>query len=123
MITRTRPMNLEYINLFTLTHFILWFMIGIMYPSYYKLAFLLSIIWELAEEYFVQTPSLYLFLKKNWFVPEKYWNEGIGNKLIDIVTNMAAYYIGSNIVKNKWIFFVTGTTLWIIILLFVSNER
>ena len=75
------------------------------------------------EEYFVRTPSLYSFLKKNWFVPEKYWNEGIGNKLADIVTNMAAYSIGSNLVKNKWIFFVTGATLWILILLFVSNER
>ena len=92
--------NPEYINLFTFVHFILWFMIGLLYPNKYGLVISLSLVWEFVEWCFAQHPMLHSLLKKYWFVPEKYWNEGIGNKITDIVSNMAGYYFASTITQK-----------------------
>ena len=35
------------------------------------------------------------FLINYWFVPEKYWNEPLHNKLYDIIINMLGYIIGN----------------------------
>jgi len=57
-------MNLEYLNLFTFVHFILWFTVGTLYPNQYFLVFVLSIIWEVVEGYGARNPILHSMLKK-----------------------------------------------------------
>lgn len=109
-------MNLEYLNLFTFVHFILWFTIGTLYPNHYIIVFILSVIWEVSEGYIARDPLLHSILTKYWFVPEKYWNEGIGNKIIDVVVNLIGYYVASQLVNktpgnNKTLFFI-GLILW-----------
>ena len=109
-------MNLQYINIFTFVHFILWFMIGIVFPNQYGLVVLLSILWEILEGYSAQHPILHSLLEKHWIIPEKYWNEGMGNKITDIFANLAGYYTASNINKtnsNKNRFLFVGFILWI----------
>lgn len=50
-----------------------------------------------------------------YYVPEKYWNEGVGNKIIDVVVNLFGYYVASQLVNktlgNKRLFFI-GVILW-----------
>lgn len=94
-------MNLQYINVFTFVHFILWFMIGVVYPKQYGLVVVLSILWEIVEGYSVQHPIMYPLLQEYWIIPEKYWNEGMGNKITDILANVAGYYTASNIIQNN----------------------
>jgi hypothetical protein len=54
-------------------------------------------------------------LTKYWFVPEKYWNECVGNKIIDVVVNLFGYYVASQLINktpdNKRLFFI-GVILW-----------
>ncbi len=85
------------IDILTLNHLLLYVIIGYVYPNSYYLALLLSILWEIFERYIVYNKKLYMFVKKYWFVPEKYWNEININSIIDIFVNMVGYYIGSNI--------------------------
>jgi len=85
------------IDFSTLMHLIIWITIGYYFPNNYLLALLLSILWELFEYMIVKVNIFYVFTKKYWFVPEKYWNEKIPNTIIDIITNMIGYYIGSRI--------------------------
>ena len=66
--------NLQYINVFTFVHFILWFMIGILYPNRYGSAVALSFLWEINEGYSVQHSTMYPLLQQYWIIPEKYWN-------------------------------------------------
>jgi hypothetical protein len=88
------------IDILTLNHMILWAIIGYFYPNNYYLALFIGILWELFERYIVYNKQLYNFVKKYWFVPEKYWNEININSFIDIIVNMIGYYIGSNM--KKW---------------------
>jgi hypothetical protein len=110
-------MNLDYINLFTFVHFILWFTIGAIYPSQYAAVLGISILWEATEGYFAAQPLLYSFLRRYWFIPEKYWNEGTGNKITDIMANLTGYYIASRLVnKNPHVskrLFYAGVVLWV----------
>jgi len=119
-------MNLEYLNLFTFVHFILWFTIGTLYPNQYFVVFVLSIIWEVVEGYGARNPILHSMLKKYWFVPEKYWNEGIGNKIIDVVVNLIGYYIASRLVnkiqRSKTLFFM-GLIIWGATLMNLMNNN
>ncbi len=109
-------MNIQYINVFTFVHFILWFMIGIVFPKQYGLVVVLSILWEIIEGYSAQHPILYPLLQEYWIIPEKYWNEGMVNKITDIVANVVGYYTASNIIQNnsndKYLLYA-GFILWI----------
>jgi|LakMenEpi03Aug12_release.lakeMendotaPanAssembly.Ray.scaffolds.fasta_scaffold1058811_2 hypothetical protein len=91
-------MKSKKVDLLTIAHFIQWFIIGIIFPKRYVLAFILGIIWELFEIFIVENKTMYNFVKNNWFISENYWNETMTNKGIDIVTNMLGYIIGSNII-------------------------
>ncbi len=105
-------MNHEYVNLFTVVHFVLYVMFGILFPNRFGFAVVVSLLWEIVEGYAAQQPFIYRLLQKYWFIPEKYWNEGISNKITDIVANLTGYYIGS-VTKYKdqvfWIAFI----IWI----------
>jgi hypothetical protein len=85
------------IDILSLSHLITWVAIGYYFPNNYLYALLLSILWELFEYMIVKVDVLYDLTKKYWFIPEKYWNETIYNKILDVVINMIGYYIGSHI--------------------------
>jgi hypothetical protein len=110
-------MNLEYINLFTFVHFILWFTIGTVYPNRYGVVLSLSILWEITERYFANHSLLHFFLRRYWFIPEKYWNEGFGNKVTDIMANLMGYYTASRLVNKNpnsgTLLFYLGSALWL----------
>ena len=105
-------MNHQYVNLFTFVHFILYFMIGILFPNRLGIIVMLSFLWEIIEGYGAQHPFIYPLLQKYWFIPEKYWNEGVANKITDIIANIAGYSIGS-VSKYKTQSFWVAFILWI----------
>jgi len=88
------------IDILTPIHLIIWITIGYFFPNRYLYALILSILWELFEYMLVRVNIFYVLMKNKWFVPEKYWNETIYNKIIDIAINMIGYYIGSQIGSN-----------------------
>ena len=85
------------IDILSLIHLIIWIVIGSCFPNYYLYALLFSILFELFEYMLVKVNIFYVLMKKYWFIPEKYWNEAIYNKIIDIIINMIGYCIGSYI--------------------------
>jgi len=111
-------MNHQYVNLFTFVHFILYFMIGILFPNRIGIVVGVSLLWEIVEGYAAQHPFVYPLLQKYWFIPEKYWNEGIANKITDIIANIAGYYMGSySLVIRKY----KGQAFWIAFILWIST--
>jgi len=87
-------------NILSLTHATLWFMIGLWIPHRYDWVIGLSFAWEILETYAVHQPVLYSILKTYWFIPEKYWNEPIGNKITDIVFNLIGYSSASRLIEK-----------------------
>jgi hypothetical protein len=82
------------IDILTVVHFLLWLTVGYIFPNKYKIIILLAILWELFEYMIVKVDVLYNLTKKYWFVPEKYWNESIYNKIIDMIFNILGYSLG-----------------------------
>ena len=87
--TQTTP-----IDILSLIHFLLWLAFGYIFPNKYLIVILLSILWELFEYMIVKVDVLYNLTKKYWFVPEKYWNEPIYNKIVDMIFNILGYSVG-----------------------------
>jgi hypothetical protein len=85
------------IDLMTVKHFIIWFIIGYFCPNKYLFALILSIMWEKFELIIILIDPLYKFVKKYWFVPEIYWNENPKNIIIDIGVNMLGYLVGTSL--------------------------
>jgi hypothetical protein len=83
------------VNIFSVNHLVLWFVIGYIFPHQYLLLIVVSLAWELLETVIVHQPVLYNLTKTYWFVPEKYWNETIENKCTDILFNTIGFYLGS----------------------------
>ena len=117
--------NLQYINIFTFVHFILWVMIGILYPNRYGIAVTLSFLWEIIEGYMVTHSTMYPLLQQYWIIPEKYWNEGIGNKLTDIIANLCGYSLASSVVvlsKYKEQVFCIAFILWVVAIIYAKHN-
>jgi len=117
-------MNPEYVNAFTAVHFFLWVIIGILYPNRYDIVILISFLWEIFEYYMVQYPMTYKLLQQYWFIPEKYWNEGIINKITDVIANITGYYFASSIVTSKYKehVFYFAFILWIITIIYSKHN-
>lgn len=81
----------------TLNHFLIYIIIGIVFPNNYLLCFIISILWEIFEYLITYWNSTYKLLIKYWAIPEKYWNEKHEHKIIDIFVNFFGFYVGSNI--------------------------
>jgi len=88
------------LDIMTINHFIIWLIIGYLFPNRYILVFILSITWEILERLVVISQPLYKIFKKYWFVPEIYWNENPINSIIDICVNMLGYWVGSKLHTN-----------------------
>jgi hypothetical protein len=80
-------------------HFINFVIIGILFKNHYIYAFILGVLWELFEKYFVNIGYVKNKLLNNIFT-KKYqylWDENINNQIIDLIINMIGYYIGNKI--------------------------
>jgi hypothetical protein len=111
-------MNHQYVNLFTVVHFVLYFMIGILFPNRFGIAVGVSLLWEIVEGYAARHPFVYPLLQKYWFIPEKYWNEGISNKITDIIANLTGYYIGSH---SSFVSKYKAHSFWIAFIIWIST--
>ncbi len=85
------------IDTFSIIHFMQYLIVGIIFPGYYAIIILLSIAWEVFEYESVKDNTTYLWLKRFWFIEEKYWNERLSNKVFDLIFNLLGYFIGSQI--------------------------
>jgi hypothetical protein len=84
-------------------------MIGILYPNRYGSAVALSFLWEIIEGYSVQHSTMYPLLQQYWIIPEKYWNEGIGNKVVVLS-------------KYKEHVFCVAFILWIVAIIYAKHN-
>ena len=87
------------IDEFSLLHFIQFFILGLIIKDNYKLAFILSILWEIFEYYISTNETTKKYLREYWIVPERIWAEKPSNKFYDIFLNMLGYHLG-NILGN-----------------------
>ncbi len=84
-----------HIDLSHINHFLIYYIFGLIYPNKYLLILLISILWEIFEIIIVYNNYLYFLTKTYWIIPEKYWNENLINKIIDLFINFIGYYLGS----------------------------
>mgnify|MGYP001254256754 CR=1 FL=1 len=91
-------MNQSLIDLMSISHFLTFFILGVFVKNKYKGALLLGIIWEIFEYIISNNIKIKNFIIENWFVPERYWNDTIQHKFMDILINMIGYQIG-NLIK------------------------
>ena len=87
------------IDILTLSHFLFWLVAGYVFPNKYMYVVIIGLLWELFEYMIVKVDVLYKLVKKYWFVPERYWNETIYNKIIDMIVNLLGYSLGCLLVK------------------------
>ena len=83
------------IDILSLNHFLIYFTLGLFFKNQYKLILLLSLLWEMFEYIISHIDYTREFLINYWFVPEKYWNEPLNNKIVDIIINILGYIIGN----------------------------
>lgn len=88
-------MNNSIIDVMSLNHFLIYTLLGLLFPHKWILAISVMILWETFEVFLVKTPWAYELMKKYWIVPEIYWNENAVNKASDIVFNMCGYAFGN----------------------------
>lgn len=84
------------IDILSLNHLLIYFVIGKIFKNNYTLALTLSLLWETVEKYIVNNKYTRNLLEKYWFVPKKYWDETHKlNPYFDILFNMIGYHIGN----------------------------
>jgi hypothetical protein len=100
-------------------------MIGLIYPNQYGMLIVLSILWELIESYTVRHPILYPLLQEYWIIPEKYWNEVLGNKITDIVANATGYLLASKLYHSTYRmhFFCIALLLFIFSIIYSNRVK
>ena len=85
-------------DIMSLTHILLYIIIGIFIKNHYIFALILGILWEIFEYIIANIPYTRHLLELYWPIPSKYWNETNKlNPMVDIICNMIGYYIGNNI--------------------------
>ena len=86
------------IDILSLNHFLIYFSLGIFLKNQYKLIILLSLLWEIFEYIISHINYTKKILINYCFVPEKYWNEPLNNKIVDIIINIIGYFFGNLII-------------------------
>ena len=72
---------MAFVNLYSVSHFFIWFFSGRYIFQSWKLFFLLSIGWEILELY----------------LPYEFAVEEFGNKCMDVVFNTVGFYLGNRL--------------------------
>mgnify|MGYP001236646684 FL=1 len=89
------------IDIMSLSHFLIYFILGIFIKNNYKLVILLSILWEITEYIITNNDYTKELLLKYWPIPQRLWDEQKYNRIYDLIFNMMGYYIGNKIYLKK----------------------
>lgn len=89
------------VDVFTINHFVTWYIIGQYYPKRYDLAFVGAVLWELGEVAIIKNKFLNATFDKYWLVPREYWHDTLANATFDVIFDMAGYALGSTTPKNN----------------------
>ena len=84
-------------DLLSVGHFLSYLCFGYFIKHKYKLALVLSILWEIFEKAVVSNTYTRYLLKEYWFIPIEYIDDTFEHSITDIILNMIGYTIGSNI--------------------------
>ena len=76
------------ITIYSIYHFLIYFIIALFYPNKWILILIISILWEILEIF------LNFGNKNILFVGSDYWDEIPINKIVDIIFNLAGYGAG-----------------------------
>lgn len=90
-------MNHSNIDILSLGHFLLWYIVGIYYKNKYIEVLFLGIMWEIFEYIISNNNEIKKIIIDNWIIPEKYWNDTLSHKIVDITFNMIGYYYGNKV--------------------------
>ena len=74
----------------SISHFIIYYIIGKIYPNNYKHIIILSISWEIIEQYVATRFGKEL--SKYWIIPLEKWNDSFLHAVTDIIFNLLGYY-------------------------------
>jgi hypothetical protein len=88
------------LDLMTISHFMIYVVIGLFFPYQWTPALVIMVLWELFEILISKVLALKQIVLKYWFVPERYWNEKWINKTFDIIFNIAGFIVGSYIAQK-----------------------
>ena len=83
------------IDLWSVDHFIFFTFLGYFFPETFWSSLFIGILWEIIEYIIANNEFTRRILLNYWIIPEKYWNETIQNKLVDLCVNMIGYHIGN----------------------------
>ena len=87
---------LKHLDILSISHFIIYYIIGLYIKDSYTLILILGILWEIFEFYTVRNKTTRNLLYNFWPIPEKYWYDSFEHSLVDISVNMIGYYFGNN---------------------------
>jgi hypothetical protein len=75
-------------TLYTITHFLIYFIIALYYPNKWIIIIIISIVWEILEM------LLHIAYDKILHVGSNYWDEIPMNKVVDFIVNLLGYGAG-----------------------------
>ena len=87
-------------TLYTITHFVIYFIISLYYPNKWIIIIILSVVWEILEM------LLHIAYDKILHVGSNYWDEISMNKIVDVIFNLLGYGAGHLFQK-----YILNTTL------------
>tara|TARA_B100001094_G_C17837671_1_gene626338 strand:- start:9 stop:296 length:288 start_codon:yes stop_codon:yes gene_type:complete len=91
-------MGNQVIDKLSITHFSIYFVIGLFMKNQYIFILFVGIMWEIFEYNIIQNEMIYNLLDKYWIIPKKYWEEkNKYNRYFDILFNILGYMIGNKI--------------------------
>ena len=76
------------LTLYTITHFLIYFVISLYYPNKWVIIIILSIVWEILELF------LNIAYDKILHIGSDYWDEIPMNKVFDVIFNLLGYGAG-----------------------------
>ena len=84
------------LDLLSIVHFIIYFVVGLLWPNNYALFLFLGILWEIIEKAMIENEYIKSLLVRYWPIPERYINDTLEHSITDICINMIGYTIGSS---------------------------
>ena len=85
----------ENIDILSLSHFIIYLIIGIYYKNNYTIIVIISLLWEQFEYIISRNVSIRTTIVKIWPIPSSMWYDSKEHSLIDIFINLIGYHIGN----------------------------
>ncbi len=81
-------MDEKIFTLYTITHFLIYFIIALYYPNKWIIIIIISIVWEILEI------LLNIGYDKILHFGSNYWDEVPMNKVVDVIFNLLGYGAG-----------------------------